>query len=201
MKTLEHSILAAVAFAAFGALALMAGAGKAADDKGDIRDSVQKVADTLEKGDAEAAKKVAGDIAKANELEEVMNLMQLRKPAAKKPAFGYGETPGVSKPDGIEAKLTGLGKRVTKEQLDKESTDVLKLAYRVAAIAEIAKQKPPEKNQPGKTKVEWTQWAEAMSKSAKDLADAAKEKNPATVKTAAAKLNNACTSCHGIFRD
>ena len=47
----------------------------------------------------------------------------------------------------------------------------------------------------------WSQWSEAMRKSADELADAAKAKAPAAIKTAAAKLNSTCNNCHGVFRD
>src|SRR5437773_437368 len=46
-------------------------------------------------------------IAKKNELGDVMALFKLRT----KKGLGVGDTPGAITPDGIEAKLMGLGKR------------------------------------------------------------------------------------------
>src|SRR5438270_615727 len=82
-----------------------------ADDKGNIRDAVDKVADALAKGDSAQANSLAADIAKSNELEEVMNLTGLRKPTSKKPVFGIGDTPGAITPDGIEAKISNLARK------------------------------------------------------------------------------------------
>jgi cytochrome c556 len=75
------------------------------------------------------------------------------------------------------------------------------MAYRIAAIAEVAHAKPPEKEDAKKKEKAWMQWSGDMGQAALGLADAAKSKKPADVKTAAAKLNTACNTCHGVFRD
>ncbi len=185
-----------------GALLLALGVWSiAAEDAAGLRGEVQKVADALGKGDAEQAKKTAAEVAKSSELEEVMSLMQPRRANAKKPVFGVGTKPGAVTPDGIEAKVIALSKKVDPRQLDKESAALAEMALRVQAIAEIATAKAPEKDEGQKKKKDWMEWAGEMKKSAMELGEAAKEKHAPQVKAAAAKLNSACNNCHGVFRD
>ena len=182
---------------------LAAGGQGVADDKADVRAAVQKVADAVEKGDADTAKKLAEEIAKDQELENVMYLMKKRDSKGKaKGYFGVGKQPGAIKPDGIEDKTQNLGKRpLEQKQLDKESDALAEMAYRIAAIAEIAKAKPGEKADNDKKKKEWAEYAETMRKEADALADAAKTKKPAEIKAAANKIYSTCNNCHGSFRD
>lgn len=173
----------------------------AADDKGDLRTIVQTIADAIAKKDSAQAKKLAEELAKGD-LEEVMHLMSKRDPGGKAKVFGVGKKPNTIQPDGIEAKIQNLGKTAKAQTvIDKESADLVEMAYRVAAIAEVAHAKPPEKEDAKKKKKDWLEWSEAMKKSALELADAAKAKNPAGIRKAAANLNSNCNECHGVFRD
>jgi hypothetical protein len=181
---------------------LTAGNRGVAEDKGGVREAVDKVADALAKGDSAQASSMASDIAKSNELEDVMNLMGLRKPTSKKPVFGVGDAPGAISPDGIEAKIIAMARKApTGAQLNKESVALVQMGNRVAAIALIAKAKVPEKDEGQKKKKDWMEWSSDLEKAAKDFTEAAKEKKGAEVKAAASKLNSACSSCHGVFRD
>jgi hypothetical protein len=175
----------------------------AADDKGDLKTTVQKIADAIEKKDLDEAKKLAEDVAKNNELEDVMQLMNKRDLAGKaKGRFGVGKKPGSVNPDGIEAKIISLGKKAQPQRdIDKESTDLVQMAYRIAAIAEVAHAKPPEKDEGKKKKKDWMEWTGDMGKNAVHLADAAKSKKPKDIKTAAANLNTTCNTCHATFRE
>jgi hypothetical protein len=175
----------------------------AADDKGDLKTTVQKIADAIEKKDLDEAKKLAEDVAKNNELEEVMQLMNKRDPLGKaKGRFGVGKKPGSVNPDGIEAKIISLGKKAQPQRdIDKESADLVVMAYRIAAIAEVAHAKPPEKDEGKKKKKDWMEWTGDMEKNAIHLADAAKAKKPKDIKTAAANLNTTCNTCHATFRE
>jgi cytochrome c556 len=71
----------------------------------------------------------------------------------------------------------------------------------VAAIAEVAHAKPPEKDEPKKKKKDWMEWSDDMKKSALALADIAKTKKPVEIKTAVATLNANCNTCHAVFKD
>jgi hypothetical protein len=181
---------------------MAAGNGGAADDKADLRDTIQKIADALEKKDSEQAKKLAEEVAKSHDLEDVMNLMGKRDPAGKAKRFGVGKKPGAITPDGIEAKIQNMGKKpLSQPQIDKEAADLAEMAYRVAAIAEVAHAKPPEKDEPKKKKKDWLQWSGDMQKKALALAEAAKAKKPTDIKNAMTTLNSTCNECHGVFRD
>src|SRR5262249_29943710 len=134
--------------------------------------------------------------------EDVMNLMALRKAGSKKFAFGVGDVPGKITPDGIEAKIMGLGRKAPPAKtLENESPALVKMAYRVAAISKVAQTKVPEKDEGMKKRKDWIEWSQSMETTAKELAEAAKGKDPSKVKTAAAKLNSNCNNCHGTFRD
>src|SRR5947209_17955087 len=111
MKTYARRLAAGLAVLTLGIWFVAAGRGNATHAKAGVKAEVQKVADARKEGNAADAKKSAEDIAKSNELEEVMNLMALRKPNQKKEAIGFGETPSKRKPDGVEAKLTSARKR------------------------------------------------------------------------------------------
>ncbi len=182
---------------------LAAGNSGAADDKGDMRALVQKLADTIAKGDAEQAKTLAAELAQHADLEAVMYLMKKRENKGKaKGYFGVGKEAGSIQPDGIEAKIINLSKRpVSDKQLDKESEALVEMAYRLAAVAEIAKAKPSEKANNAAKKKDWADYADSMRKGAGELAEGAKEKKAPAIKDAASKINSSCNNCHGSFRD
>ncbi len=186
---------------------LAAGIGGAADDKADLRTTIQKIADAIEKKEFDQAKKLAEEVAKNIEkkdldLEDVMHLMAKRDPAGKAKVFGVGKKPGAIVPDGIEAKVQNMGKKpLPQTQIDKESADLAEMAYRIAAIAEVAQARTPEKDEPKKKKKDWVEWSADMKKTALELADAAKAKKPVDIKNTVAKLNSTCNTCHGVFRD
>jgi hypothetical protein len=199
MKTHPIVLVGGAALLALGMCYLAAGA---ADGDKDPSQVIQKVADAIEKGDTAQAKKMAEVLAKSAELEPVMDLMSLRKASSKKKTFGVGDTPGKITPDGIEAKVMGLGKKALQpKQLETESPALVKMAYRVAAISKVAQAKVPEKDEGMKKKKDWIEWSQGMEMTALELANAAKAKDTAKVKTAAARLNSNCNNCHGTFRD
>jgi hypothetical protein len=187
-------------------LALVLGLGLATrllaeDGKADMRQPVQKIADALATGDREQAKKLAGDIAKSDaDLELIMNLMGKRVRNSKKIVFGFSSKPGTTG-DGIEARLLVIAKRIDSGTLAKEMADLLQMTYRVEAIAEIARQRVPEKDEGQKKRKDWIEWSDAMVKESAQLRDALKTQKAAAVKAAAGKLNASCTNCHGVFRE
>ena len=69
------------------------------------------------------------------------------------------------------------------------------MAYTAAAIGQVANAKPPEKDDGKKKKKDWVAWSQEMHEAALELADAAKKKDAAGVKTAAGKLDNKCNTC------
>src|SRR5205085_11655737 len=100
------------------------------------------------------------------------------------------------------AKVQNMGKRaLPQKQIDKEAPDLTEMAYRIAAIAEVAHAKPPEKEDAKKKKKDWMEWSADMKKTALEIGEAAQAKKPTEIKNAVAKLNTVCNACHGVFRD
>jgi hypothetical protein len=193
MRISARWTLSVVATLSLGAGFLSAVA--AADDK-DIKGTVLKIADALEKNDTAGAKKLAESL-KDEDLEDVMHLFKPRKDKG----LGIGSKAGTVKPDGIELKVIALAmNEPPKKELDESADDLARAAYVAGAIAEVALIKPPEKAQ-GKDPKDWKNWAEGMRQGALDLAAAAKAKKPADIKKAAEKMDNNCKSCHKVFRD
>jgi hypothetical protein len=179
---------------AVSAVWFLGGAG-AADNK-EYYEAIMKIAAAFEKNDTAGAKTQAAALAKkVEDIEDVMHGFSLRR------AKGIGVINGVM-PDGIEAKIMELSKKPKPAAtLSKEADAIVQLSYIAAAIGEVAHAKPPEKDD-GKKKVkDWLTWSQDMRESALKLAAAGKEKNPMTVKTAAAKLYSSCTTCHEVFKD
>jgi len=143
----------------------------------------QKIADALEKKDSDQAKKLAEEVAKNHDLEDVMHLFKPRKDKG----LGIGAKAGAVKPDGIELKVIALAmNEPPKKELEESSADLARAAYVAAAIAEVALVQTEEKAK-GKSPKDWKNWAEGMRQGAIELADAAKAKKPADVKKAAEK--------------
>jgi hypothetical protein len=187
---------AAATLAAVGAI-LVAGRSGAGDEKA-LMNNIDKVAAALKSGDKEGAKKQAEAVAK--KIEEVVEAMDLLKPR-KKGGYGVGEKPGAIVPDGIEQMLIKIGRDApAKGTLNKDADAYEQMGYRTAAIGLIAHAKTPAKDMGKKTRKDWMTWSNEMVEVSLQLAAAAKAKSPADVKSAAAKLNNNCNSCHTVFR-
>jgi hypothetical protein len=167
-----------------------------AGEEAAIKAAVTKIAAAIEKGDNASAKALATALAKkVDEIDDVMNVF---KPRTKK-GFGVGNKPGLIQPDGIELKLVDMGRDAPPQaKANKEAAALEEMAYRIAAVAEVALIKPPK--DVGKKKADWVRWAKDMRAAAPGLAAAAKSKSPAELQKAAAKLNAACNSCHSAFK-
>jgi cytochrome c556 len=200
MRTLARAGVAAAAALALGGVLLMGGRGAAGDDDGKAhREAVDKIADAYEKGKGDEAAKLAEALAKKHEdVHEIMDLFKKRK----KGEFGVGDKPGAIIPDGIELKLLALGRDApTAAQAEKEAAALKRMALRTAAIVEFALAKgPPHADKGGATKKLWEDSAKASRDAALELAKAADEKAPASLKAAATKVNNACNNCHSEWR-
>jgi hypothetical protein len=201
MKTRSHVLVAVVAFVSLGAGFLIAPSGSSAPGTTDYRGPLQKLADAIRGNNNAEIKRLAEELAGKTEVAGVMNTLERRDRAGKKMVFGVGKKPGAINPDGIEVKIQNMSRRPQPQKtIDRESDDLVEMAYRTAAVAEVAKIKLPEEE--GKKKIkDWVDWCEAMRKSAIELAEAAKAKDPTRVKNAAAKLNSSCNDCHKVFKD
>jgi hypothetical protein len=163
---------------------------KADDPPAGMRDALDKLAEAVAK-DPAAAKKDAKAIGDKYDLEDVMKSFKLRD----KDGWGVGPKATGAKDDGMEARIINLSKKATKDELAKQEKDLVQMANRSAAIAEVAIAKPPKPNLK-----DWKEWSEKMSKSSQELAKAVKDGDPKAVKSAAGDLAGTCTDCHAKYR-
>jgi hypothetical protein len=191
MSTKARIWLAGSAMVAMGLGLYLAGPGSAGEGA-EVKDAVLKIAAAIEKGDKSAAQSEAKALAKKiEEIDIVMDLMKLRT----KKGLGVGKK-GIVQPDGIEAKLLAMERQAPgRATAEKEAEGIEEMAYRIAAIAEIASHKPPKE----KAKL-WIGWAKELRASAPELAKAAKQKEPEALREAARKVNMACSKCHAEFK-
>ena len=190
-------LIAGALVAALSGAMLLSNPSGAGENKA-LRDSIDKIADALKKGDKEGAKKQAEALSK--KLEDVYEAMDLFKPR-KKNGFGVGEKPGAVMPDGIEQMLLKIGRDApAAATLKKDGEAFEQLGYRTAAIGLIAHAKTPAKDKGKQLRKDWIEWTNEMVDNGIALAAAAKAKGPQDVKGAAVKLNNSCSSCHTMFR-
>jgi hypothetical protein len=164
-----------------------------------VRDDVLKLAQEIEKSGLDGSRSMADDLANKLPLEDVMDLMKLRRLKG----LGVGPSPTGKPDDGIEAKLINLSKHAPKpKELQSEAKDWERSAYVMAAIAELAERQCPVKSKQGKKDPKnWNEWSKAMEKEAIDLAKALKGQKPKEIQRAAQKLNSTCNACHTDFRD
>lgn len=103
--------------------------------------------------------------------------------------------------DGIEARLIALGRKpLLPADLAKQADEIVRFACVTAVLGELTHALAPEKDDGKKKRTEWIEWSVQMRDAGRQLADAARSKNPKDVRVAAAKLNSTCTSCHEVFR-
>lgn len=135
---------------------------------------------------------------KAEDAEEAFLIMEIMsKRRGKKGGVGIG-APGKYEPDGIEAYLINLRKRVPDDVLGNK--DFVEMADRVAAIASYNYHLGPKTKKGRKDPKDWKKWSADMLKGARELSAAVKAKDAAAVKTAAKALNTSCVECHNVFR-
>lgn len=187
------------------ALALTAGVGLLslrADDR-DIPTDTYKVADLVGTKDWAGLTKEGAAVAKKYDLDKIMYQFKLRK-APKNPGLGIGATPGVIKPDGIEAKLNNMAKsgvKITKTDLDNAEA-LTRMAQITAGVAAIVANVPNDKAKktPAETQ-KWKDYAKEMHDASLDLIKGLKSKDAKQIKAASLTLQGSCTKCHADFRE
>jgi hypothetical protein len=158
-----------------------------------------RAAHLFEVGDFWEAKKAAEAFGKGKEVHDLASLFRLRT----KKGVGIGLTPGLLKPDGIEQFIGQLDsdKSIDAKLLQKHADDVARAFYLTAAIGEAHRSHCPVKQKQGKKDPkDWDRWCLQLRDSAYELAKVVHE-NPTQVKAVAKRVNNACFSCHDVFRD
>ncbi len=112
-------------------------------------------------------------------------------------ASGAGENKEIR--DGIEQMLLKIGRDAPSAgTLKKDGAAFEQMGFRIAALGMIAGAKGAPKTGAKGTVKDWNGWANDTVAGGIALADAAKAKGGADVKTASSKLNNACNSCHTV---
>jgi len=208
MKRITHGRVCAALALALGLF--FVGRSGAADEEvpKDIKEAILKIADLLDKGKMDDAKKAAADLVKKAKIDgakpdSCTDFMHAFAVRAKK-GFGVGDKPGMIKPDGIEGKITDLGdekKKLTDKTLKTEAADIKKIALVAAAIGTIALEATPKKDDGKKKAADWKKWSQEMQDYGLKLADAAgKGSDTKAVKIAARNLDGSCTSCHEVYR-
>jgi hypothetical protein len=168
-----------------------------ADVGGNTNAGINGVADLLEKGNLDGAKKAAKAVADKDDVETIMYGFKLRT----KKGIGVGAQANVAAPDGIEAKIEALARDgITPAVLMKEKDALGRLGYVVAAVGHIAVAKAPEKDEGKAKKADWITWAQTMAKSGEEFSAVAKSGSPADIKKAANKIKQNCDSCHSVFK-
>jgi hypothetical protein len=103
--------------------------------------------------------------------------------------------------NGIEEKIRQLGgKKLPANRIDVEAKDLVLLAYKIAAIANLTHAWAPKNDNGKKKRQDWLDWSQEMRQHALDLAQAARKKDAAGVNEMAQKLNSNCNNCHGVFK-
>ncbi len=179
----------------------------AADDEvpKDVKEAILKIADLIDKGKMDDAKKEAEDLVKkkkydpltVGKFKDPMHALSLRT----KGGLGVGSKPGEFKPDGVEAQIMSLGKKaLTATALKKDADELKKMAEITVAVADITAAATPKKDD-GKKKVKnWEKWTKEMRDAALELKAAAEKKDSKAILNAAKNLDGSCTSCHQDFR-
>jgi cytochrome c556 len=172
----------------------------AADDEElkQLCQEIPKLAQAMKKKDQAEVKKLIEKL-KKNNLDAIMGVCGLRNLGG----LGVGDKPGAIKPDGIEKKVEGLGKKaLLPNQLKDEAPAIAKMAWEIAAINEITIAHTPDKDMGQAKKKTWTDSAKDLQIAALELATAAEAKtlDPKTVQKAASRVDNNCQKCHGEWR-
>jgi hypothetical protein len=174
------------------------------DDAADIKeaskasDALKKLIDAIET--SKDPKVVAAAAEELNKKTDLKHAMWAAFKPRDKGGLGVGDK-GKIKPDGIEAKIISMSKKpMTAAVLEKEGPALIKMAEASKAIAEVAALNTPKKDEPKKPKADWTKYNDVQKKSAQQLIDAVKMKDPDKVLDATKNLYSSCTNCHSVFR-
>lgn len=197
-----------------GLIAVLAQSSKQDAQLATMRDAALELKASLAKKDYEGAKKKVAELSalKANakasvkamplhdkiELMDIMRLFKLRNSGG----LGFSAKPGAVAPDGMEARLLGLSRKVlTAKEMEAQAEDIARMAHIMIAAGQFVDAFTPTKKVGMKDPKDWRKSQEEMVKSARALADAAAKKDAKAVQTAARLLNSSCSSCHTTFRD
>jgi cytochrome c556 len=181
------------------------------DDKEDIAkakklaDPLKKLIEAVESGKADAIDKAVKDIDSKDVgggKGDLKHIMWAGFKTREKGGQGVGPKAGAITPDGVEAKIISMSKKpMPTAQLNKESADLLRLAIVSKAIADVATEHTPKKDDGKKKVADWKKYNQLQKDAAQDLENAIKAKDPDKVLDSVKNLYSSCTNCHATFRD
>jgi cytochrome c556 len=165
-----------------------------------VREPVLKLADAVT-GKEDDAKKLAAEIAGKYDIEFVMWQFKPREDGG----LGVSPDPNAPRPDNsVELKIIALSSTktpVTAKALAAQKKDLVRMMHVTAAIALVAPNYAPKKDEPDKKIADWLKLSAAMKKGSQDLLDAINAENPESVQKTALRLSSTCDECHTKFRD
>ena len=188
--------------------------GAAAVHLAGVRDAAIRLADTIrQKKFAEAVKQAAAlpslktpgpkglvDLHKLSDRDDLTQITMQLFAVRTRGGLGLDSRPAKNV-DGVEARIVALSRKpLAPADLEKQVEEIARVGYVSAMIGQVTHALAPEKDDGKKKRAEWVAWSEQMRDAGKQLAEAARAKNPKDVRAAAAKLNATCTSCHDVFR-
>jgi hypothetical protein len=185
--------IALVLVASIGLLTVRAGEIESARD-------IKKLADQVGKQKWDDLSRDGQVIGSTYSLLDVMTVFKKRKPGPGVGGIGVGDKPGANLPDGIEAKIISLSKRVSPADLNR-AADLKRIAQIAAAVASVATHLPNENARATLADtMKWQKYAREMHENSLDLIKVLDGKDPAKVKSAALKLWGSCARCHADYR-
>lgn len=186
--------MACGAVLALAGVVFMAQATTAQEDPG--HKGVLKIAELVKKGDKDGAAKAATKYATRGDRDEILaDVMHGFKPA-KKGGIGVGATG-----TGIEQALIKIGRdAASATEVGKMADAYQEMGNQIIAIGLITEALAPKSDKGKQTRKDWIEMSKGMTEAGALMAAAGKAKSAADLKTAAAKTNNSCNSCHTLFR-
>lgn len=170
----------------------------------EVVDAVSKLAGDVSGGkDAKAIQAAAMKIAKGPADQDVYLVMEIfsKRKSTGKGGVGIGDKIGAITPDGIEAKLINMARRVSDDDVGKDSKALQEAMMKTAAAAAATAHLAPSKVQKNKSDMaKWQNFSKSMYDGSLALAKALKSGDKKASKAAAKTLNNSCVGCHNDFR-
>ena len=149
--------------------------------------------------DAKDVAERAQRIVQSHDSDDISSVFMLRNQGG----LGIGKLTEIEAiPDGIGRLMQRLRNRktITEAEIDKYSTDYLRVAKVMQAMAELAPYRANERVlKSAKLSEEWREVAKEFKEGAAEFRKAVDEKDPKKLRLAASAMQNTCCHCHGLL--
>jgi hypothetical protein len=130
------------------------------------------------------------------ELGEMMDMFRNKSKGGEGLYADLQYQPKLKNLNGTEALIGALSaKKLSDTNLDKVAKELPHLSYRMAVVAALTHEMPPEKGAG-----EWRNLSLQMRDASIALAESAQKKNAEGIQKAATSLESSCTQCHSAFK-